>query len=86
MSFSNFFFHILFNLVVLFLNYLIVLPYLEILILLSILWRHFPSKKKNSKIEKQKKHAIFWNTKFYHPAKFKLKRIKNAKVVPRMRF
>ena len=31
------FFHILFYRVVLFLNYLIVLPYLEILILLSIL-------------------------------------------------
>ena len=41
MSFSIFFFHILFYRVVLFLNYLIVLPYLEILILLSILWRHF---------------------------------------------
>ena len=27
-----------------------------------------------------------WNTKFYHPAKFELKRIKNAKVVPRMHF
>ena len=81
----NFFSHILFHRVVLFLNYLIVLPYLEILILLLILWRHFPSKK-NSKTEKQKKHAIIWNTKFYHPAKFKLKRIKNAKVVPGMRF
>jgi len=31
---------------------------------------------------KNKKHRIFWNTKFYHPAKFELKRIKNAKVVP----
>ena len=27
---------------------------------------------------KNKKHSIFWNTKFYHPAKFELKRIKNA--------
>ena len=27
---------------------------------------------------KNKKHTIFWNTKFYHPAKFELKRIKNA--------
>ena len=58
MSFSNFFFHILFYRVVLFLNYLIVLPYLEILILLSILWRHFPSQK-NSKIEKQKNMRFF---------------------------
>ena len=32
----KFFFHILFYRVVLFINYLIVLPYLEILILLSI--------------------------------------------------
>ena len=31
---------------------------------------------------KNKKHRIFWNTDFYHPAKFELKRIKNAKVVP----
>ena len=31
---------------------------------------------------KNKKHWIFWNTKFYHPAKFELKRIKIAKVVP----
>ena len=30
---------------------------------------------------KNKKHRIFWNTEFYHPAKFELKRIKNAKVV-----
>ena len=30
---------------------------------------------------KNKKHRIFWNTKFYHLAKFELKRIKNAKVV-----
>ena len=33
---------------------------------------------------KNKKHRIFCNTKFYHPAKFELKRIKNAKVVPRL--
>ena len=31
---------------------------------------------------KNKKHGSFWNTEFYHPAKFELKRIKNAKVVP----
>ena len=31
---------------------------------------------------KNKKHRIFWNTEFYHPAKVELKRIKNAKVVP----
>ena len=31
---------------------------------------------------KNKKHRIFWNTEFYHPAKFELKRIKNAKAVP----
>ena len=30
---------------------------------------------------KNKKHRIFWNTEFYHPARFELKRIKNAKVV-----
>ena len=29
-----------------------------------------------------KKLMIFWNTVFYHPAKFELIRIKNAKVVP----
>ena len=39
------------------------------------------SKNKKSKSE-NKKHRIFWNTEFYHPAKFELKRIKNAKVVP----
>ena len=33
---------------------------------------------------KIRKHRIFWNTEFYHPAKFELKRIKNAKVVPSM--
>ena len=27
---------------------------------------------------------MFNNTKFYHPAKFALKRIENAQVVPRM--
>ena len=31
---------------------------------------------KNVKIEKQKK--LFWNAKFYHPAKFELKLIKSA--------
>ena len=31
---------------------------------------------------KNKKQRIFWNTKFYHPAKFELKRKKSAKVVP----
>ena len=30
---------------------------------------------------KNKKHRIFWNTKFYHPAKFEFKRIKYEKVV-----
>ena len=34
---------------------------------------------------KNKKHGIFWNTEFYHPAKFELKRRKNGKVIPRMR-
>ena len=29
---------------------------------------------------KKKKHTIVWNTKFYHPAKCELKRIKTAKV------
>ena len=28
---------------------------------------------------KNKKHRIFWNTEFYHPAKFELKRIKKCK-------
>ena len=31
---------------------------------------------------KNKKHKIFWNAEFYHPAKFEPKRIKNPKVVP----
>ena len=38
------FFHICFYHVTFFQNYLFVLPYLEILILLSILWRRFPAK------------------------------------------
>ena len=33
---------------------------------------------------KNKKHRIFWNTEFYHPAKVELKGVKNAKVVPRL--
>ena len=36
---------------------------------------------KTVKIEKQKKKD-FWNIEFYHPAKFELKRITNAKAVP----
>ena len=52
MSFSFFFFHILFYCVVLFLIFLkISFAISLILILLSILWRHFPAKKK-VKIEK----------------------------------
>ena len=39
---------------------------------------------KTVKIEKQKKKRIFWDTEFYHPEKFQFKRIKNAKVVPRL--
>ena len=50
------------------------------LILLSILWRHFPAKTVN--IEKQI-HTIVWNTKFCHPGNIELKRIKTAKVVPK---
>ena len=41
----------------------------------------FPSKA--VKIE-NKKNRIFWNTEFYHPAKFELKGIKNATVVARL--
>ena len=41
---------------------------------------------KNRWNRKTKNNAIFWNTKFYHPAKFELKQIKNAKEVPRMHF
>ena len=33
---------------------------------------------------KNKKHRIFQDTKFYHPAKFELKWTKKGKVVPRM--
>ena len=36
-------------------------------------------KPKNVKIEKQKNIRFVWNTKFYHPAKFELKRIKKCK-------
>ena len=72
------FFHICFYHVTFFQNCLFLLPYLEILILLSICDVIFPPK--TVKIEKQK-HRIFWNTEFYHPAKFELKRIKNAKAV-----
>ena len=32
---------------------------------------------------KNKQHTTVWNTTFYHPANFKLKRIKNGKVVPK---
>ena len=35
---------------------------------------------------KNKKHRIFWNSKFYDHVKLELKQIKNAKVVPRMHF
>ena len=35
---------------------------------------------------KNKKHRIFWNTTFYHPAKFELKRIKHAKIIPTSQF
>ena len=41
---------------------------------------------KTIKIEQQKNIGFFWNTEFYHPAKFELKRIKNSKVVPRLQF
>ena len=33
-------------------------------------------------LKSKKNHRIFWNTEFYHPTKFELKRIKDAKVVP----
>ena len=46
----------------------------------DVISRQKPLKSQN------KKHSIFCNTKFYHPAKFELKRIKNAKLVPRMHF
>ena len=59
--------------------YLLVSPYLEILILLSILWRHFPAKNRSNW---KKKIGFFGNIKFYHPAKFELKRMKNAKSFP----
>ena len=85
MSFLNFFFfHILFYWFVLFFIYLF------IFISFAISWNfNFAvnlvtslSCQKKVKIEKQK----LWNTKFYHPAKFELKRIKSVKVVLRMHF
>ena len=47
----------------------------------SILNKHDTIEQNVKKIEK-----LDWNTRFYHPAKFELKRIKNAKVVPIMHF
>ena len=44
--------------------------------LLTSFSRQKPLKSKN------KKHTIFWNTKFYHPTKFEFKRIKYENVVP----
>ena len=86
LEFRNFFSHLILslNLVprILFKNCLFVTSLVEIWILLSILWCHFP--RKTFKIEEQKEHKIVWNTKFYHPAKFELKRIKRATVVPRV--
>ena len=43
----------------------------------------FPPKPLKSK---NKNHTIVWNTKFYNPANFELKRIKTAKVIPRVPF
>ena len=43
--------------------------------LVTSFFRQKPLKSKN------KKRRMFWNTEFFHPAKFKLKRIINAKVV-----
>ena len=44
-------------------------------------------KARHDRMECEKRiEKLDWNTKFYHPAKFELKRIKNAKVVPRMHF
>ena len=88
LEFRNFFSHLILslNLVprILFKNCLFVTSLVEIWILLSILWCHFPPK--TFKIEEQKEHKIVWNIKFYHPAKFELKRIKPATVVPRVQF
>ena len=65
-------------------NYLLLTSLIELLILLSIIWRHFPVKKPLK--SKNEKHTIVPNTKFYHPVRFELKRIKTVKVIPRLQF
>ena len=69
-------FHTCFYPVVMFKNYLFFTSLVEILILLSIMWRHFPVKA--VKIKKQK-HAIVYNEKVYHPAKVCAQTDKNCK-------
>ena len=45
-----------------------------------------PFSRQNQLKSKNKNHTIVWNTKFYHPANFELKRIKTANVIPRVPF
>ena len=42
------------------------------------MWRHFPAKKTPLKSKNKKKHTIVWNTKFFHPVKYELKRMKTV--------
>ena len=44
------------------------------------MWSHYPAKTRWNKKKIKNKKAIVWNTKFNHPAKCELKRIKTAKV------
>ena len=76
----KFFFHICFYHVNLFQNYLFVLP--RNLNFAVNLVASFPLQKPLK--SKNKKHRIFWNTEFYHPANFEHKQIRNVKVVPRL--
>jgi len=51
------------------------------------MWRHFPRQKPlKSKNNNKKKHTIVWNTKFFHPVKFELKRMKTVKLFPDCNF
>ena len=82
LSFSKCFFRICFYHVKFFQNYLFVFPSkLNFAVsLVASFPRQKPLKSKN------KKHRIFWNTEFYHPAKFKLKGIKMQKLFLGCRF
>ena len=65
------------------------LAFLKLFICSAIAWNLYfavnlvtPISRQKTLKSKNKKHRIFWNRKFYHRAKFDLKWIKNAKVVP----